>query len=291
MVMVTAIALGAVLLMSAAMKVRAWAELPDVLAAYGVPFSLRRPSAVALVAGEAVLGVLLVAGIAVLPAAYAALALGVFFTTALTRLRVRGVRRLRCGCFGASERPIGVVLVRALAFTTFAGLVALAAELELAAPSEETMLLIALAVLAVAVGLLGVLVLALYRQVGVLSLRIAPRAALELAEEGPEVGEPAPTLAELVRRGPELVAFFSENCRLCRELAPAVRALAREGLRVHVVSESDDPDTFAAWLVPGTPFVVHVIDGAVVAKGSINTLEQLDHVLAVGRARRNHAAA
>jgi hypothetical protein len=291
MVIVTAIALGAVLLASAAMKIRAWAEVPDVLAGYGVPFSLRRPFGVALVAAEAGLGVLLITGVAVLPAAYGAVALGVAFTTAVTRLRVRGVRRLRCGCFGASERPIGFVLVRALAFTTLAGLVVLAAELELRAPSDETMILIALAVLAVAVGLLGMLVLALYRQVGVLSLRIAPRAALELAEEGPDVGEPAPAFAELVRRGPELVAFFSENCRLCRELAPAVRALAREGLRVHVVSESDDPDTFAAWLVPGTPFVVHVIDGAVVAKGSINTLEQLDHVLAVGRARRNHAAA
>jgi hypothetical protein len=34
-----------------------------------------------------------------------------------------------------------------------------------------------------------------------------------------------------------------------------------------------------------------VIDGAVVAKGSVNTLEQLDHVIALGRARRAHAAA
>lgn len=287
----TAIALGVVLLTSAASKLRGWTDLPDILAAYGVPSQLRTASAVALVSVEAVLGGLLVAGLAVVPAASAALLLGVVFTLALVRLRAQGVRRLRCGCFGASERSIGFVLARALGLTGLAGLAVLATELRIGAPSGDTMILLALAALAVAVVVLGVLLLALYRQVGVLSLRIAPRAALELADEGPELGHPAPALSDLARRGAELVAFFSENCRLCRELAPAVRALGREGLRVHVVSESESPETFAAWRVPGTPFVVHVIDGAVVAKGSINTLEQLDHLIALGRSRRNDAAA
>jgi len=285
------VTLGFVLLAAAAGKILGWSELPDVLRGYGVPARLRTSFAALLLATEAVLGGLLVAGLAPLPVAYAALALALVFTLALARLRLRGVRRLRCGCFGASERSTTFLLARALGLTALAGLVVLAAELELGTPSEETMLLIALTVLAASVALLAVLVLALYRQVGVLSLRLGPRAALELAEEGPEIGQPAPALPDLARRGAELVAFFSENCRLCRELAPGVRALGREGLRVQVVSESKDPEVFADWRVPGTPFVVHVIDGAVVAKGSVNTLEQLDHLIALGRARREHAAA
>jgi hypothetical protein len=36
---------------------------------------------------------------------------------------------------------------------------------------------------------------------------------------------------------------------------------------------------------------VHVIDGVVAAKGLVNTLEQLDGLVATGRARREHAAA
>jgi hypothetical protein len=285
------VTLGFVLLTAAAGKILGWSELPDVLRGYGVPGRLRTSSAALLLATEAVLGGLLVAGLAPLPVAYATLALALVFTLALARLRLRGVRRLRCGCFGATERSTTFLLARALGLTALAGLVVLAAELELGTPSEETMLLIALAVLAASVALLAVLLLALYRQVGVLSLRLGPRAALELAEEGPEIGQPAPALPDLARRGAELVAFFSENCRLCRELAPGIRALGREGLRVQVVSESKDPEVFADWRVPGTPFVVHVIDGAVVAKGSVNTLEQLDHLIALGRARREHAAA
>ena len=81
-----------------------------------------------------------------------------------------------------------------------------------------------------AVVALAALVLALYRQVGVLTLRVGPGVALELAEEGPVLGEEAPELEELARAGPELAVFFSPGCRLCRQLAPAVRALARDGL-------------------------------------------------------------
>jgi hypothetical protein len=36
---------------------------------------------------------------------------------------------------------------------------------------------------------------------------------------------------------------------------------------------------------------VHVVDGAVAAKGTVNTLEQLDGLLAMGLARVEHAQA
>ena len=94
------------------------------------------------------------------------------------------------------------------------------------------------------------LVLALFRQVGVLEARLGPRAALELAEEGPPLGRPAPPLLALERTGPELVSFASPGCRLCAEIAPALRALERDGLTVHAVNEGRDAEAFAAYAVP-----------------------------------------
>ncbi len=105
----------------------------------------------------------------------------------------------------------------------------------------------AIAVLALAVAALAVLVLALYRQVGVLALRIAPRHALELAEEGPELGADAPQLDRLTRDGEELVAFLGAGCRVCHELEPSLRALAREGLPVHLVYDVEDGAALERW--------------------------------------------
>ena len=285
------IAVGLVLVGAAAAKLRLRAELPDLLGGYGIPPRVRGAAAVALVAAEALLGALLLSDLAAEVASYAAVALGGVFVAAVTSARLRGARRLRCGCFGARERSTAVILVRALAFTGVAGLAAFGDELRVSRPSRETAVLIALAVLSGAVVVLTLLVLALYRHVGVLSLRIGPRTALELAEEGPAVGEAAPPLGGLVRRGGELVAFFSAECRVCRELAPGVRALAREGIRVHVVYEEDDETAFRRWNVPGSPFAVHVLDGVVAAKGLVNTLEELEGVVDLGRARKRHAAA
>jgi hypothetical protein len=88
----------------------------------------------------------------------------------------------------------------------------------------------------------------------------------------------------------EVVFFFSATCRLCRQLAPGVGALARQGLKVRVVEEEQEDDVFEEWNVPGTPFVVHAIDGVIAAKGTVNTLEELEMLLDAGRARV-HAAA
>jgi uncharacterized membrane protein YphA (DoxX/SURF4 family) len=254
------------------------------LGALGVPASLR--STVFLVVGlaEAAVAVLLLLGVE--EALYAAVALGIVFVTTLAVARARGVRRLQCGCFGATERSVDLVLARALGFTALAVLAAV----QPPTPSRDMFVLIGLAVLALAVIVLGGLVLALYRQVGVLTLRLGPGVALEVAQEGPPVGDEAPALDGLARLGSELAVFFSADCRLCRSLAPGVRALAREGLPVRVVYEEESPDAFERWRVPGTPFAVHVVDGKVAAKGTVNTLEQLDGLLAAGRGRARLAA-
>jgi hypothetical protein len=238
---------------------------------------------------EAVVGVMLLAGLALPASAYAAVALGAVFVVALAQARLRGVARLRCGCFGASEGRTSLLLLRAGGFTALAALAAFTEGSDVSV-SRDTLVLVAVGVLAVAVAVLALLVLALYRQVGVLTLRLGPRVPLELAEEGPEVGAPAPALEGLQLRGAELVAFFSPGCRLCRQLAPGVAALAREGLAVRVVEEADDELAFERWNIPGTPFVAHVVDGVVAAKGTVNTLEELEQLLVTGGARVNAAA-
>lgn len=282
---------GAVLLWAAASKVRLRHDLPDFLGAYGVPRRLRAVAAYGLIAAEALVGIALLVQLAPEQASLAALGLGALFVAAPLSALARGVKRIRCGCFGAAERPTVLVLARGAGFAALAALAVWGDELEASAPGQDALVLVALAVLAVAVLVLGALVLALYRQVGVLTLRLGPRAALEVPEEGPDVGRPAPPLAGLERRGPELVAFLSEDCRLCRELAPSVRALAREGLAVRIVDEAEEPKVYERWNVPGSPFVVHLVDGVVGAKGLVNTLEQLDGLIAAGTARRAHAAA
>jgi hypothetical protein len=280
-------ALVAVALLWAAAAKLAARDRGSWLAPHGIPLRLRPSLAVGLALGEAALAALLLAGVRA--GALAAVVLGTFFVAAVGRLRLRGVRRLSCGCFGTKERSTDFVLARAAAFTAVAAVAAFGAGLP--TPSRDAFLLGAVAVLAVAVVLLAALVLALYRQVGVLTLRVGPGVALEIDEEGPPVGEPAPSLEGLAGSGSELVAFFTADCRICRELAPAVRALAREGVPVTIVYEAEEPDAFERWRVPGTPFAVHVVDGAVAAKGTVNTLEQLDGLLAMGLARVEHAQA
>jgi NADH:ubiquinone oxidoreductase subunit K len=276
---------AAILLWAAAAK--AAARDPERLEPYGVPRALRPPGYLALALVEAAVGAALLIGLSFAP--LAAIGLGVLFALALARARARGIRRLDCGCFGAKEHRVEVLILRALAFTSVAGLAAF--PLEVSRPSGQALVVIALVVLAAAVVVLAALVLALYRQVGLLTLRVGPGVAFELAEEGPPLGEPAPELTGLAGSGPELAVFFSPGCRLCRQLAPGVRALGREGLAVHVVYESEQPQTFERWAVPGTPFAAHIVDGTVVAKGTVNTLEQLEQLVSIGEERVERAAA
>jgi uncharacterized membrane protein YphA (DoxX/SURF4 family) len=283
------IVVGLLLLWAAAAKLRRRQDLPDWLAAYGVPAGAAPTVAWGVMAAEGIVGFLLLFGLALPASAYAAVALGVVFVGALGFARLRGVERLRCGCFGASEGQTTHLLFRAVGFTLVALLAATGVEVDVGA-SSDTLIAVALVVLTAAVVLLSLLVLALYRQVGVLTMRIGPRVPFELAEEGPDLGSAAPALEGLRGRRAEVVFFFSATCRLCRQLSPGVAALARQGLAVRVVEEEQEEDAFKRWNVPGTPFVVHVVDGVVAAKGTVNTLEELETLLDAGRARI-HAAA
>ena len=124
---------------------------------------------------------------------------------------------------------------------------------------------VAFAVQWVLLVVLCVVVIALARQVGTLHLRLGPRGALEIDDEGPPLGEAPPVIAAVDPDGetlilggpgrPRLVLFASETCSVCREVAPGVPAAASSG-RLQ-------------------PLVVHE-HGVVVAKGTVNTLEQVE---------------
>ena len=132
---------------------------------------------------------------------------------------------------------------------------------------------------------LCVVVVALARQVGTLHLRLGPRGALEIDTEGPTLGEALPPVeatgadgTRLVVGGPgrrRLILFSSPTCIVCRDVAPAMPAAARNADLVPQVLH--DPDAERTFEVPGTPFLL-VLDelGIGRAKGTVNTLEQVE---------------
>jgi methylamine dehydrogenase accessory protein MauD len=146
---------------------------------------------------------------------------------------------------------------------------------------------------------LAVVVLALARQVGTLHLRLGPRGALEIDDEGPRLGAapmPAPARDAAGRTvmlggpGPARVVLFSSpTCGVCREVAPALGPAAASVRYASVVLH--DPDAERTWNVPGTPFVV-ILDpsGVVLAKGTVNNLEQIEGLIDTARTRAQVAA-
>jgi methylamine dehydrogenase accessory protein MauD len=179
--------------------------------------------------------------------------------------------------------------------------------------------LVSYVVLWALVAALALLTLALARQIGTLHLRLGPRGALELDEEGPPLGEaPEPVDArDLDGRPvaiggpghPQLLLFVSPGCPVCREVLPSLPVAARVGgMRPVVVSDSADPadavpvtgaapfvlgpKVARAYLVPGTPYAV-ALDrlGVVQAKGTINNLEQLEGLVDTARRRLEEAPA
>jgi methylamine dehydrogenase accessory protein MauD len=117
----------------------------------------------------------------------------------------------------------------------------------------EQALLISNALLWVAVLVLGALVFALVRQIGVLYERVAPAGALVLSG-GPKVGEAAPRFAlddlfgRAVALGGEdaeqrqtLLLFVSPTCPVCKTLLPVAKALVASEPGTRLVFASDGP--------------------------------------------------
>jgi methylamine dehydrogenase accessory protein MauD len=177
-------------------------------------------------------------------------------------------------------------------------------------------------VLWVLVLVLCLLLITLARQVGALHLRLGPRGALELDDEGPPLGEAPPPIEARDTEGesatiggpgmPQFLLFVSPDCLICRSVLPSVPVVARVAKLVpYVVSDAADeqpagdyrsvrgaarviigPEIAEKYGVPGTPYAV-VLDasGVVRAKGTVNNLEQMEGLVDTAAARLRDALA
>jgi methylamine dehydrogenase accessory protein MauD len=174
-------------------------------------------------------------------------------------------------------------------------------------------LTVSVVLLWLAVIVLGVMLWALSRQVGVLFERVAPMGAL-VTDAGPAVGQPSPSFqlhgiqSEAVSIGgpaerATLLFFLSPSCPVCKKLIPVLKALVRDEKRhLSVVLASDGEQAEHLRFVveqglTGMPYVLStelgmgyrvsrlpyavLLDrqGMVAAKGLVNSREQLDSLL------------
>jgi methylamine dehydrogenase accessory protein MauD len=164
-----------------------------------------------------------------------------------------------------------------------------------------------------AVFVLGVMLWALSRQVGVLFERVAPMGAL-VTDAGPPVGTASPVfsltaiLSEPVLLGgahpvATLVFFLAPTCPVCKKLIPVLKALVRDEarhLRVVLASDGEAAAHLAFVREQGLEAMPYVLStelgmgfrvsrlpyavlldpqGIVAAKGLVNSREQLDSLL------------
>jgi len=169
-------------------------------------------------------------------------------------------------------------------------------------------------VLWIAVIALGVVVIALLRQIGVLHERVAPAGALMIGQ-GPKVGEVSPVLQVEDISGRELsiggvnsqgrsklIFYLSPTCPVCKTLLPALRSSKRsEGDWLDFVLASDGDmqsqrkfvteyklDEFSyvvstelgiTFQVGRLPYAVLIDEAGVIrSKGLINSREQLESI-------------
>jgi methylamine dehydrogenase accessory protein MauD len=160
---------------------------------------------------------------------------------------------------------------------------------------------------------LGIALLALARQVGVLHVRVAPAGAL-LTGKGPVVGEPAPVLdvatmdgaslsigKALAKGRMQLLLFVSPHCPLCKDLIPIAKNFARtEKLDIVFVGDDDAAEQRAmierldmadhpfvngslvgrTFHVDRLPHAVLIGDtGTVLSKGLVNSREHLESLV------------
>jgi hypothetical protein len=271
--------LAAVLLASAAGKLVAGSSAREALGSYGIAGPGARAALWSgTIAAETMLAVTVAAGVR--GASEAAAALLAVFALALAAAIVRGRAGAPCGCFGGRSR-IGwpafsrtALLAAGLAALPFLPDTNLSTEAWLGAG-----LVVALAGLAA----LTMAVLALARELGELRLAVAPQAALSLEHEGPELGGRVALIERFEGRAPLAVAVFtSPGCALCQALEPSLRLVSNDPeVELELFDEETDAAAWASLAVPGSPYAVVLgRDGVVLAKGTFNSLFQLESLLA-----------
>lgn len=226
-------------------------------------------------------------------AAWLAAALMATFGATMVAAILRGRAGAPCACFGARSTVGWTAVARNLVLGFAFAALPLLPRSQL---STDEWLALGLAAALLACAGLGVAVLALAREVGMLRLRLGPEGALEIAAEGPPLGmrnevvsrfdfDPEATLA--------LAVFVSESCHVCRALEPSIGALAGEPLvAVMVFEEQLDAELWDRLAIPGSPFAVALDrEGTVLAKGTFNNLAQLESVLAAAERRQREREA
>ena len=285
--LVARLVLGAVLAGSAVLKLANPGPSRAALATFDIHGErLRWAAWVLLIAVELGLAAEVIAGSE--SAAWLAAAFLTLLALALVGAILRGRAGAPCACFGSRSVVGWSSVARNLALAAgFAALTFLPQH----TPSTDEWLALGLIVALLACVGLGVAVLALAREVGMLRLRVGPGTALEIPDEGPRVGsrvELADRIGKLPAAGIGLAVFSSEGCRVCRGLAPAIDTLRGEpDLAVEQFDEVVDADVWRELAIPGSPYAVALDpSGLVLAKGTFNNLAQLESVLATAGRRR-----
>jgi hypothetical protein len=288
--MTTVVSTWLALILATAAGLKAWRaeQAAEALATYGVSRRAVQHALVwAVISVELGLAGALVAGAPAAAAAGAALFLAFALLTSAALLAGRGGRP--CACFTSASRLGWTSPIRALALAATAGVLALG-WLSKAPSGYERWLTVAVSISVAAAGALALAVLALAREVGVLRLELGGRGALEIGEEGPELGS-AQAWATAAPASPRalirLAIFTSDGCPLCRRVAPAVAHVAADPLlAVRIFDEVTNAPTWARAAVPGSPYAVALdLAGVALAKGTFNSLAQLESVIATARAR------
>ena len=158
---------------------------------------------------------------------------------------------------------------------------------------------------------LGLALVALARQVGVLHMRVAPAGAL-VTGKGPTIGEAAPVMEAVTLDGAalaigkptgrkQLLLFVSPHCPLCKDLIPVAKNFARtEKLEIIFVGddqESEQRAMIARLEMGGLPFVnssiigrayqvdrlPHAVligeEGRLLSRGLVNSREHLESLI------------
>lgn len=171
-------------------------------------------------------------------------------------------------------------------------------------------LIFLVAILSIIVIVLTIMVFAMTRQIGILFERISPIGAM-INDSGPEVGAASPSFDLTSLNGGDvkigykgdkstLVFFLSPTCPICNKLLPAIKSIhssESSWLNIVLASDGDAPKHMdfiqkhaitnfpyvlsqplgTTYRVSRLPFAVLLNnEGVVLAKGLVNTREQLD---------------
>jgi hypothetical protein len=284
--------LGGVLAGACASKLASPASSRAALATFGI--AAPRAQFIAwsiLLATELGLAVAVIAGSRA--AAWLAAALMAMFAATMVSAILRGRAGAPCACFGARSTVSWVAVGRNIALAAaFAGLTFMPRK----SLSTDQWLGLGLAVALLSCVGLGIAVLALAREIGMLRLRLGPSAALEIPGEGPPLGSRLDHTDRFATGGSAelaLAVFLSESCPVCATLGPALRSLGGDPtVALTTFDERDDAAVWSELAIPGSPYAVTLDpDGLVLAKGTFNNLAQLESVIGTGRRRRDERAA